>query len=379
MPLNITYNIVTVLAFIICLNYILILIYLILGFRKIKYFITENITLNVKISVIIPFRNEKKNISNIINDLINQSEQAYEIIFIDDNSTDDSYELLSNLITNIKNIILIKNSSCEKGKKAALINGIQIAKGDWIIQTDADCRLKTNWIKAYKNFIYNNSSNVLIAGPVIYQSSKSPFTWFFELDFLSLVYSGAAFIGNNKAIYCNGANLAYKKSAINSINNLFNSKYSSGDDVFAMQNLSKKYPNKIAFIKNINAAVLTNSPDSLVSFFLQRIRWASKAKGYTSYYAKYIAISVMLVNTTILFIYTSLIFQNHKYTINLLIITIAVYALNAAILINASLFFKKNKLYPYILPALIIYPLYIFITSFASLFIKVKWKGRKIR
>ncbi len=105
------------------------------------------------ISIIVPARNEELNIFNCINSIHNNNfpVENYEIIAINDRSTDSTGAILSELNTNIKNlkIITVTNGSQKKnlkGKAGALQAGISESKGDIILMTDADCIVNPEWI-----------------------------------------------------------------------------------------------------------------------------------------------------------------------------------------------------------------------------------------
>ncbi|MCH7525701.1 MAG: glycosyltransferase family 2 protein [Bacteroidetes bacterium] len=94
----------------------------------------------MNISVVIPLLNEQESLTELhdwIAKVMQSNHFSYEIIFIDDGSTDDSWqtiELLSRKDPNVKGIQFIKNY----GKSQALHIGFKKAKGDVIITMDAD-------------------------------------------------------------------------------------------------------------------------------------------------------------------------------------------------------------------------------------------------
>jgi len=89
------------------------------------------------ISVIVPIYNEKENILPLYEKLKNILKEKDEIIFVDDGSTDGSYEILKELHSKDKNVKCIKFSR-NFGKTAALMAGFEMAKGDVIVTIDGD-------------------------------------------------------------------------------------------------------------------------------------------------------------------------------------------------------------------------------------------------
>ncbi|MFB6305997.1 MAG: glycosyltransferase family 2 protein, partial [Flavobacteriales bacterium] len=101
-----------------------------------------------KLSVIIPFRNEENNINKNLESLKDQtlSKHLYEVIYVNDHSTDNSLIRFKDpsIPHNFK-IIELKNN--ETGKKAAISKGIQNAKYDTIVTADCDCTYNSHWLE----------------------------------------------------------------------------------------------------------------------------------------------------------------------------------------------------------------------------------------
>ena len=104
---------------------------------------------NLKISVIIPCYNEEKTIEKVFNKSIKQKDIVHEIIVIDDNSTDNSKEIISDISkkdSKIKFFFKDKN----EGKGSALIKGFELSNGEIILIQDADLEYDPS---EYKNLI----------------------------------------------------------------------------------------------------------------------------------------------------------------------------------------------------------------------------------
>lgn len=94
---------------------------------------------DLNISVIIPARNEEKNLPNILKDLEHQTVKPLEVIVVDDGSTDRTEEIAKSF--NIKLLRLQDLPDGWIGKSWALWNGSKIAQGNVYIFLDADVRL----------------------------------------------------------------------------------------------------------------------------------------------------------------------------------------------------------------------------------------------
>ena len=92
----------------------------------------------MKISVVIPVYNEKDSINQLYNEIVSSlNNKDYEIIFIDDGSTDGSSEIVQELIQNNEKINLIQFYR-NYGKSAALSEGFKHSNGDYVVTMDAD-------------------------------------------------------------------------------------------------------------------------------------------------------------------------------------------------------------------------------------------------
>lgn len=92
------------------------------------------------ISVVIPLLNEEESLPELhswIKSVMNQNEYTYEVIFIDDGSTDKSWNIIENLQSNFDTVKGIKFRR-NYGKSAALNTGFEAAIGNVIITMDAD-------------------------------------------------------------------------------------------------------------------------------------------------------------------------------------------------------------------------------------------------
>ena len=132
---------------------------------------------NLNISVLIPVRNEASNIPSLIHCLEAQSYpyDKFEVIFIDDNSEDETYEAL--LRKSYNSDLKLKVLKLDKAglaynsyKKAAITLGVKEAIGDIILLTDGDVQMGEHWIQSYANRFAMKDVK-LISGPVMMNST----------------------------------------------------------------------------------------------------------------------------------------------------------------------------------------------------------------
>ena len=118
------------------------------------------ITNGPKVSVLIPCRNELENIAICIDSLLNQTYSNYEIIVLDDNSTDGTSELLQQYKSNPLVTIVQGRPLAEGwyGKPFAMKQLVEYATGEYIIFTDADTRHESHSLSyAMTNMLHYNA------------------------------------------------------------------------------------------------------------------------------------------------------------------------------------------------------------------------------
>jgi cellulose synthase/poly-beta-1,6-N-acetylglucosamine synthase-like glycosyltransferase len=204
-------NILFIIILLLLIHYVIFLFKIYFGLNKLSSHDNENIPLEF-VSIIVPFRNEEKNILNTYNHLANQNypTEKLEIIFVNDSSDDKSLQLLESL-SEKKNIFIHsvpKNYSLNAHKKRAIRFGIEKSKGEIIVTTDADCFHPKDWLKNLLKFMGDNIG--FISGPVEFKSNGNLFGKMQKLEFAGLVITGAGLIGSGNPIICNAANIAYR-------------------------------------------------------------------------------------------------------------------------------------------------------------------------
>jgi chlorobactene glucosyltransferase len=100
-----------------------------------------NLGRNYFVSIIVPMRNEERNVERCIGSLVNQDYPNYEIIAVDDMSTDGTLRILEVLSAKYPSLKVLTGSPTPQGwvgKNHALWQGVQKAGGDWLLFVDAD-------------------------------------------------------------------------------------------------------------------------------------------------------------------------------------------------------------------------------------------------
>ena len=351
------------------------------GIKKNKEFKEQKKPATHSFSIIIPFRNEATNLQELLNSLLqlNYAKNKFECIFVDDDSTDTSSEIIHKYLSKTElNYSVVNNLRASASpKKDAINTAIQLANFDWIITTDADCTLPNSWLQLFDEFSEMNTS-VMIVGPVMYSTNNSSFLENFQLlDFLSLQAATLGGFGIKKPFLCNGANLAYKKTVFLELNGFQgNDNIASGDDIFLFEKFYKKYPYRVHFLKSNQAIVSTKAIKSWKGLIQQRMRWAAKSSSYTLGMGKFVGIIVLLMNLAFIICLVGLFndqVNTHYYFYCMLLKFLVDFIVIKQIAVSYHSNSKKIKAYFF---GSLLYPFFSSYVFFKSLTSTYTWKER---
>lgn len=228
-------------------------------------------------SLVIACHNEEANLPHLLSSLANQTQSINEIVFIVDHSTDNTLALLQAWATQHENTQVL--SAHKHGKKAALSQAIQFAHNELIICTDADCQLQPQWAETIVNTYQEQPFDILIL-PVTMSEGINYVAQITRLEFLSLVSSGMSLAALGHPIMCNGANLAFRRSAWLQSKDQLQNHLPSGDDVFLLHAIKARH-GAIRVISHAHVIVTTHPTNTVNAFMRQRTRWGSKTLSYT--------------------------------------------------------------------------------------------------
>ena len=322
------------------------------------------------ISVVIAARNEEKNISALLNDLINQSidKNKFEVIISNDRSTDKTKNIIDQFAKEcsfIKTIDIFERHEMTP-KKFALTKAIDQSVGEIIIATDADCRVPVDWVKNMATLV-ENTGKVVIGYSKI-ETFQIIFNDFQKIDFLGIMAANAGLLTHGIVCSGSGQNLAYKKEDFYKIKGFELVKNQlSGDDMYIVQQISSI--KGAIFNYNPESFVSTKSKKSIKSYLNQRIRWSSNSK--SNYHSSPLffgfLLSAFLANVSVLYFITIL------SNLSLFLILAKFFLEGFVIFIGSRIFLTKISFLSYSIWN-IIQPIYIPIVGLSGLIGKYSWK-----
>jgi cellulose synthase/poly-beta-1,6-N-acetylglucosamine synthase-like glycosyltransferase len=252
--------------------------------QKKKYFTDDELDNLPFVSILIPARNEAHQIHRCIESLfeLNYPQNKFEVLIGDDSSTDNTAELVQNLIqsrTNFKLISITQNLGKARAKANVLANLAHKAKGEIFAVTDADIAVKPDWLRTLVNE-FNNPNIAIVSGTTIVKGE----TLFERMQGLEWLYFSGLLIAFDKlglkgtAV---GNNMAYKKEAYFKLGGYENIDFSVTED-FKLFDTFRKAGYQTKNTINIESLNFSNAQTQYKHFLHQRKRWLIGAKELNS-------------------------------------------------------------------------------------------------
>ncbi|WKD85941.1 Undecaprenyl-phosphate 4-deoxy-4-formamido-L-arabinose transferase [Polaribacter huanghezhanensis] len=363
-------------------GYIICIFVFVIGFNKIAVFKSTITSEKTAFSVIIPFRNEAKNLPKLADSIqqLKYSKNLVEFLFVDDDSKDNSVEIIEKSFTNTENnISIIKNKRVSNSpKKDAIAAALKNAKNNWIITTDADCVVPKNWLKIIDNFIQQNNCNMIVA-PVSYEADSTFLHQFQRLEFMSLQATTISGFGLNIPFLANGANLMYRKDIFEKLNGFEgNNSIASGDDVFLLEKFLRVYKEKVQYLKSKDVIVKTFPVNSFSELIEQRVRWASKTANYNLVIGKLIGVIILTGNAIIAFAPLLLILKIIAFKTFIFYFLLKLF-FDYLLVEKMALFENKKMDFKTYLKSSFVYPYFIVWVFLKSIFSNYQWKERAFK
>jgi len=327
------------------------------------------------VSIIVCAHNELENLKRLIPALLTQNYHHFEIVIVDDRSSDGTEDFLKEIIKkyslHVKVVTIEDTPPKMDPKKYALTLGIKAAMHDYLLFTDADCRpFNDKWLLQMQSKFGAETSIVL--GLSQYESAPGFLNKFIRFDtfytsvqYLSFALRGMPYMGV-------GRNMGYTKQVF------FDNKgfhpfmdITGGDDDLFINKVATNINTKIAIM--VESQTISVPKTTFNEWFIQKTRHLSVGKYYRSPFK--LVLGMLSVSHFFIYLFTILAIISGEY----LIFVVAGFLLR--ILLNLIIFrliIKKVRynLNLWIIPLVdIVYPLYYILVGFNALRTKrIRWK-----
>ncbi len=277
----------TFIFFLICFVIQLYFIVFYFGKLSIQLQKTQRPTLHSKqdapigVSIVIAAKNEAQNLPALLENLAEQDYPLFEILIVDDFSTDQTKEILESYQKKIPFLryLPLQTLADSGGKKRALNAGILESRYDLLLLTDADCLPKSKrWIQFFVEKMEDSKVQIVL-GVSPYRVAPTLLNWVVQWETLLTALQYLSFALKGKPYMGVGRNLAYRKS-------LFLSKggfskhwhFKSGDDDLFVQGAAEAQ--NTAILTESDSHTFSDAPTTWWAWFLQKKRHLAAGNYY---------------------------------------------------------------------------------------------------
>ncbi len=230
------------------------------------------------VSVIICARNEEENLKRHIDRILNQTYRSLEIVLVLHKSCDNSFNVLSSLQRKFNHLRIVVCDDERAGKKFALAKGIEQAKHQVLLLTDADCvPASHDWIQGMVAGMDEDTHIVLGVAP--YDEAPGPLNKFVRyeacytaMQYLSFALAGHPYMGV-------GRNLAYRRELYERIGGFRSHEHlASGDDDLFVNAVARR--GKVGIRLNPRTFVYSKPKTTWRAYYRQKTRHFSTGSEY---------------------------------------------------------------------------------------------------
>lgn len=337
------------------------------------------------LTVIVVIRNEEDHIQACIESMLSQNypENLYELIVVDDFSTDASASIVQAFGDKVQFIRLAEILGPEyaklANKKRGITAAVNRAKYDLVLCGDGDCVYGPQWIASMIQY-YEKYHKAFFTAPVEYQPGNSIWRKFLSMDQISLMGVTAGSIGQKKPVMANGANMFFEKDVFFEVGGYANNEdIASGDDIFLMQKIFLRDPKAIGFVKNKQAIARTAPPETLREFVHQRIRWTSKSAQMIDPKVKLVLIfNYLFYLSAFLNLFVLPWISGIFFFLGVLMLVLKLF-IDTFFFGNMLAFFGRKDLMRWLLPIEIMHLSYVSLLGVLAIFGTYTWKGRRVK
>jgi glycosyltransferase involved in cell wall biosynthesis len=228
----------------------------------------------MEVSVVVPFFNSRATLGRCLSALSGQTlaRQRYEIIAVDDGSTDGGAE-----IARRSSVRLIQQKN--RGAPGARNAGIEAATGKWIAFTDADCTPSRSWLRSLLTAVETTTEPVLgAAGPVMAQPSDAPAARFVDI---SGGLDTARHLQHPRFPFAPTGNVMYRRDALEAVGG-FDDRYAAYDACDLHRRLMLEVGGEVIFVES--AVVLHQHRATWSDYWTQQVNYG---RGLAQFYVKW--------------------------------------------------------------------------------------------
>jgi len=238
------------------------------------------ITNTPAVSIIVCGKNEAKQFHQNIPIILNQDYPNFEVVIVDDHSTDNTQQVIEQLMNEYPNLKLVYASAVPNrpGKKSALYEGVKSATNEWVIVTDADCiPTSKDWISHLSSKMNESTNLILGISPNHKNGGLTKRLFRYETILTAMLYISLAL--RNLPYMGVGRNMAFRKSIfLTEFVHILEGDIASGDDDLYVNFVADSKSTAICL--HPDSFTVSDSPESILKWIKQKRRHLSAGFQY---------------------------------------------------------------------------------------------------
>lgn len=233
------------------------------------------------VSVILCARNNRKGLEQHLSAILNQRYKEFEVIVVNDGSTDESKDWLDKMdaeFERLKVIHLDIDDRYHRGKKFAQTIGIKAAKHPRLIFTDTDCEpVSEHWIREMSKS-YSKGTEIVL-GVSNYKRAARFLNWLIQLETFHTALLYVNFALKGRAYMGVGRNLSYQRELFFKVKGFASHQHliSGDDDLFVNETATQ---NNVSVCLSPEAMTISDPPKNFSAWYRQKMRHFSTGKRY---------------------------------------------------------------------------------------------------
>jgi cellulose synthase/poly-beta-1,6-N-acetylglucosamine synthase-like glycosyltransferase len=241
----------------------------------------SDISFRPRVSIIIAARNEEENIGRCLDSVVRLTypHDLLEVIVVDDRSTDRTHQIVGEFTKNHPQVVLAESRDEEghlRGKTNAVVQGIDAAKGEILMFTDADCTVKKEWVEETVKY-YSDNRVGIVAGFTLLRADN----WFGAiqaLDWLTLFSAAAGFIRIHSPVTAVGNNLSVRRKAYEAVGGYRKIPFSVTEDYALVRAVTSQTEYSVRLPLDQRMFVESKACTSWKGLYRQKMRWFTGGK-----------------------------------------------------------------------------------------------------
>lgn len=322
-------------------------------------------------TVLVCARDEETNIGACVESLyhLDYPKDRLQILIVDDKSTDRTPQILEEWKQRMPNLEVLRTGDeilHMRGKVNALTQGMDVARGDFVMITDADSQVRPNWVKQYLKH-YGEDTGMVASVTLLnvrhFLDGVQSIDWSYGLG----ITMASANI--NVPLSVIGNNISVRRKAYEDVGGYREIPFSVTEDYALFQAIWHKQPWKVRFPVHLDLTVMSEPCPNFRTWWRQKHRWVKggtslKALGYLIFVIGLLGNLAMIASLFVLPLSAALAVIAIKWSADLLII-LPVLAVT-----------RKQSLLKYFPVYEIYLAFFIFSMPIMMMQKNVKWKGR---